>query len=259
MSGIEYTPFSNEFEMREEVIFIEFDRVIKNKDQYLLHLLGGPLYNTYEAYLDLDNLKGIDMYSALPFTAGLTDVNIIRCLAKKEFDYGKAFMDLYDYDEDMFRKCDNLIMQHTVLKTLPQKFCKRIYFWSEVYDSRIENEIRRLYAGSKNLDYVYGNINDVLDSVVKMQPTMYIFGNIDRVLEINTRNDFDYIQILVGNYRFNMIRDEHEDLIWKYPMEVLENDKHIKILKFDSFLFDEMHYSNTLARLNLYNKNTDVE
>lgn len=201
---------SNEFDLRPEVIFIEYDRVIKNSDQFLLPKLAGPLYDLYKDTLHLDTLKGVDRDTALLLSLAMKENNLFDSLKRvdlSEDEVDEGFDHLYYRYDDMFEQCDVLEMGRSLFLLASQKFTERIVIWSRQEDDRIARDLVTRHANLDKIEYIYGNPEEVLNRS-EYPFTSFIISDVNLMPIIANYHSFDYSEVMIAGYRFNKFEDE---------------------------------------------------
>lgn len=235
----------NEFEAREEVIFIEYDKVIKNSDQFLIQKLGGELSSIYSSFLETEALKGINKDNALGMSAITKHHNIFDSLRKVDLPDGwvHSYMDLYKTYPNMFDECDALSIGANLHMMLKQKFIKRVILWSPFEDERIITDIRNRHGDIKNLEYFHGNITDVF-KLIDDKITSFIIANSELLPFIKDYDKIDFTEILLAGYRFNT-KSEKDNFTSKFDIDYF-GDSVVRFSTFEPFKPRVEHFNQII-------------
>lgn len=233
----------NEFDSREEVIFIEYDKVIKSSDQFLLHKMGGDLSHVYEEFLDLTDIRGKDMDNCLTLTQMTRKHNLFEALAKVELPNGwyEDYLRLYRIYDNMFRDAHLLDMGESLFTLTNQRFTKKIYFWSGREDKRIVEDIINRHTDRTKMTYVYGDLNEVLNSIEE-KITMFVVADLSLMKDIVNYKHIDYTEIMYARYRFNQFRDVDGKLKPLLNPEAFGTNN-VKISDFNPYRLQAKHFT----------------
>ena len=132
-----------------------------------------------------------------------TDRNILKFVAKKEFDYDAAYKNLYraDRDKELFEKSHALIMYKTLEIIQNQSFTKKIYIYSPEYDQRIYDDIKENMPNLKNVEYLCGGFVTAVKECRDL--TTFIVPDIEFVKLLIDENLIKYTTVLLANYGYN--------------------------------------------------------
>jgi hypothetical protein len=232
----------NKFEVRPEIIFINYDEIIKSPYPYLLNKIDTTLRQFYEPFLDVDKFKGLNLDNLLRFCTQRTDKQLFRYLSKVDFDVDGALKELKDRYMDLYDKSPLLSMGESIKMLLTQKFTEKIYIYSEIYDRRIHLDIQTLYNDMERVNYVCGNFKEVIQSLDGI--TSYIVNDIDYIHDIFEAKKADYTHIMLASYAYNYAMNEDEsDLEFRIDLKDLTKDIVCKIASFTPVDFEEKHFS----------------
>lgn len=225
--------FQNEFDQREEVIFIEYERVIKNPDQYLLHRMGNDLSFVYENFMNLDEIKGIDMDNAMTASMLMKTNNIFTSFAKGQLNpmWYDDYVRLFHLADDMYQHTDLLDIGKSLYSLMYQKFVKKIYLWSPRPDERIIEDITQRHHSRAKVEYVYGDLAGVL-KMIPDEVTVFAFGDVEHMNVIKDYEHIEYTEIMYAKYRFNLVKDPDDG---KYKPKLdpkIFGQKPVKITEF---------------------------
>lgn len=231
------------FTKRDEYIFIDYINVIKCPDIFILKHIRDKLSHLYESFIDIPRLKKMSDEDIELFILRMENENIFENLKIKEFDTEKAYEDIYKKFTDLFIHSKLLKIGNLIQYLATNKFAKKIYFYTEKYDERIDIDIQIEFQNFKNIEYVYGDFSDVLGSII--QPTSYILNNQWNISTIDYFKKIQFTDIILSQYKYNLeLRgDEHmpklmiesllENNVFKFgmfqPFEL--NEKHTKLIE----------------------------
>jgi hypothetical protein len=232
----------NEYETRPEVVFITYEDVIKTPYPFLLNKIDTRLREFYEPFIDVDKFKGLDMNNLLRLCTQRNDRNVFRWLAKKDFDIDGSLKELKDRYFELYKDSELLKIGESVKLMLTQKFTKKIYIYSEVYDIRIHLDIQESFQDMKRVNYITGDFEKVLDKVEGV--TSFIVSDFDYVYDIIQKEKADYTNILLGNYGYNFIFNEDTNAMeFRLDHKKLIGDR---VCKFSTFIpaeFKSKHFT----------------
>lgn len=234
---------NNEFTTRPEVIFIEYDKVIKNADQFLLHKICTDLFPLYKDMLNIEALEGLDIDSALTITSSQLKTNIFESLLKEELPFDeviKSYRDLYNHYPEMYDECDLLEMGRALFLMANQKFTEKIVIWSPTEDPRIADDLLKRHGNLTKVEYRFGDPSDVLKTS-ELPFTSFIIANTDLLEFIVNYEDVDYSEIMIAGYRFNKYVDEDDNLKLIVDEKTTFADTIVKIAEFRPVRLESRH------------------
>lgn len=233
----------NEFESRPEVIFIEYDKVIKNSDQFLLFKLANELDSIYKNILHIEPFKGLNIHNMLPIVMGHKFNNIFEALKKIELEDGwyKSYLDLYNYYPEMFEECELLEMGRALHIISNQKFTERIVVWSPYEDKRIAEDLVDRHSNLSKLEYMFGDPLQIFEAS-EHKFTSFIISNVDLLDPILNYSKVDYSEIMLADYRFNKFEENGE--MKSLVGEETFSDKIIKFGMFNPARLEAYHVEN---------------
>ena len=238
---VSVSPTSNEFEMRDEVLFIEYDRIIKYSDAFLLHKVVNDLYDLYKDYMNIEQYKGYDLNACMTLCMLSIEPNIFSALTKPNFDWSKGYSELYAYYDDMFKELKPHILTDAIIKSLGQKFCKRVYFYSKTLDERIKRDIVNVFGLSPKVRYCYGKLSDVIEQI-EDDITAFFLTEHAQLYELAFYSKLDYSEIFMTDYRFNKYKDDDGSLKPYYNVEEIYGDAIVKINEFSPVVLEDDNF-----------------
>lgn len=203
----------NEFDGRREVILIEYNRVIKNSDQFLLWKLGNELYDLYKDILDIERLKGITRDDALVYMNMMVKPNVLDNFKKGPLPEGwiQSYMELFFSYPEMWEECTVLDMGVALYALASQKFVDKIILWSPFKDPRILDDIHSRHNKIDKITYAHGNLLPILEAN-PTQVTSFIIGDVSLVHDISQYSQHQFTEVILGKYRFNMMVNQEDEL-----------------------------------------------
>jgi len=226
----------NVFDGRPEVIFITYEDVIKTPYPFLLYQIIHKYRHIYDEFLHLDTIEKMDMKNLYRFCLQRTNRNVLVDLAKREFDVDEALSDLKKKFFNIYENCELLAIGNSLPLILSQKFTKKIYVHTEEYDIRVHMDLQKTYHNMTKVNYVTGNLVDVLDALPE-PVTTFILNDITDVGTIIFKQKEEYTNILVASYGYNYTLNEEGKMILRVNIEDFTKDR---IFKFATFIPQEL-------------------
>lgn len=218
---------ANERLNRTENVFITYDGCVKNYRPELLKIIRTKFAKSYEGYVNIDALKSLSESELNGLVIQSTSGNIIEYIATSQFDFEKALGELYWSQEDIYFKSELWDMGVSMILYADQSYVGNIFFYTPVYDPRIEADIKHTYKKYLNkVRYVHGDISEVLSNQINVKLTSFALNDVMLVPDLIKLNKVDDTQIMIANYIYN------------YTV----NDKNIPVLKIDVNALGEKHY-----------------
>lgn len=234
----------NPFDGKDEVIFITYDDVIKTPFPFLLNKINEKLSSFYEPFLDLDKIKGLDMNNLNRLCVQRTDKQIFRFLAKTDFDVDGSLKELHERYFEVYEESPLLATGHSLIRLLSQKFTKKVYIHTDVYDMRVHLDIQNTYNDMDRVNYVTGDLDSVLKELEGI--TTYMVADMDHVVKIlrSDKEKLQYINILMAQYGYNYIfNDSTNELEYRLDVEKLIGENICKFATFMPIQFKDEHFS----------------
>lgn len=206
----------NSFASQKEVLFIMYDDIIKTtKFLILKKLMEEPYKSCYKDYIDFNKIENLSDEKLMKLIFSATDKNILKALSINKFDFDNTYIDLYLNYPDIIKMSEPLAFADSIDILLKQKFVEKVYIYTPYYDKNIYDDIYDTYGDSRII-YVYGELNDVLDKLLKStRITSYILNDVDIVNLLIKKGIIPYTNILIV------------DTGWQYTI----NEKGIPVLK----------------------------
>lgn len=187
---------------REEVIFIDYNEVIKSPTLFMLKMIRDKLQDVYRDFIHVEFLDGKTDEELEIYLLQRKNKNIFLDLAKRKFNYTKAYNDLYVKYDDMYIRSPLLKIGTTIDFISAQKFNKKIYFYSEVYDPRIEIDIKYSFKDTSKMEYVYGDLEKVMETIEP--PTSFMLHDVWTLPRLVMLNKTYLTDIVCSRYTYNL-------------------------------------------------------
>ena len=195
-----------EYKSRNEFFFVVYDDIIKAPVINILKDITVKYREYYKGFIDMTAFKSMNTHEEfIDFIINRPDKNVIKSLRSREFDYDKAWEDIYARNPLLIHNSLLLPFGSSILILLKQSFVKSIYIWSEKYDKRIHFDIQENF-GLDTVGYVTGDLKDVLNNLPAI--TCYV---LDDVMKVNTLIDLGKIElstVCVADYGYNYTSSE---------------------------------------------------
>ncbi len=216
---------------RDEVLFIDYNEVIKSPSLFMLKMIRDVLRDVYKDFIWVEFLDGKSDAELELYLLQRKNKNIFLDLAKKQFNFEKAYNDLYNKYDDMYVKLNLLKIGTSIDFLSAQKFNKKIYFYSEVYDPRIEIDIKYSFKDASKIEYVYGNLCEVMEQITP--PTSFMLHDVWTVPTLVQMGKTDLTDVLCARYTYNLRYNSELDEV--EPVVLIENYLENSIFKFGLF------------------------
>jgi hypothetical protein len=238
----------NEFEGRSETVLVTYDDVIKTPYPFLLNKIDTKLRSFYEAFLDVDKFKGLDMNNLLRLCVQRTDRHLFRYLAKTDFDFDGALKELQDRYFEIYEQSPLLAMGDGIQMMLTQKFTNKIYIYTEVYDIRVHLDIQKTFNDMERVNYITGDFPSVLNKLDGI--TSYIVNDLDYVIDIINSGKTEFTNIMLAQYGYNYaLDDDTQTLEFRMNLSDLIGDRVCKLGTFMPVNFTEKHFSQLTSNV----------
>lgn len=237
------TSSKNPFVLQDEVFFISYTDIVKSIYPYLLKKISTELVDDFKDLLKLESFSKYDEKNLLTLAYQRPHPNMLEYLAKEEFDYNQALFNLVDIYPEVYNKSELLSIGANIEIFMKEKFIKKIYIYSEVYDPRIHYDIQSMYKDMEIVQYAYGPLTDVLDKL-ESRPTTFFLNDIDYAIELFSDKKYsEFTNILIADYNYNYIVDDEGNRDFRIDLEEFNDDIVCKIGTFPPIKFTEEHLS----------------
>lgn len=221
----------NPFVAKDEIIFIEYEEIIRSPYPLLLNLIAHQYRDSYKDFLWMEEFESMDMKNLERLCVQRTKKNIFEYLAKTPFDYDKALKEFKDKFFNLYNESPMLAIGENIAKFMTQKFTKQIYIHTEEYDTRVHLDIQETFNNMELVNYVTGPFDDVIQTLDGI--SCYILRDIEKVPVIFDHQKGNYTEILLAAYGFNYKLDEKEDPVYKIDIQPFLTDE--TVFKFGTF------------------------
>lgn len=224
-----------ELSKQPENIFVDYEGVIKSSVPTLLSQLELVFKESLKDFINFDMITGMKRANLTRISVQRTEKNILKYLAKKEFDYDKTLKEISDSFVDLYMNSDNLVMAETLSGIiLKQKFLNNLYIHTEEYDKRIHYDIQNNFKiNCSKVHYITGKKEEVYDDLQGI--TSFILNDIEDILLLIKLKKTEYTNILVANYGYNYKLDEKTGEVVP-KVELTEDMLKKNIFKFATFM-----------------------
>lgn len=182
-------------------ILIYYDNCIKTGDIFLLRKIKEEFSSKFNKYINMDILNLIDKdenFNTMVFSRN--EINPLKWLAISEFDYDANYKYLKNKFKDLYIKGDSFDLAKDVEEFFKSYFIKNVYFYSEIYDNRIDFDYQFIYNQNGKASYVTGDLEQVINRF-SIEAVFYPY-NTEYIRDIARRHR-DII-FSIPNYGFNM-------------------------------------------------------
>lgn len=212
---------------------ISYDEIIRNHNIFLLDKLKTELKNQIGKFIRLEELDNKSINQLQLLTTTRTEKNILKWLAKKEFDYDKNYDILYNHYKDMYSKSPLLKMGESIQTIGEEAFVENVFIYSKDYDKRKHFDIKILFKSNK-VTYVTGNYLDVVEKIGKVD--VFADNDLERIMPFFHHDKYKFSLFLLARYgyNYNLIKG---NLLLKYDTYKLINKKSINLTEFDIIKF----------------------
>lgn len=231
---------NNPFTMRDEVILIEHDDIIKCPSLGILQLIEEKYSDELKELIDISKIKRMDFNNKQRLCIERPTKNILDYLKTTDFNTGDIYDELYNHHKSLYMELPLMTIGSSIYVLSPQKFTKSIYIFSEKYDEKIEFNIKENYNDLSNVYYIAGSLKDILKNIE--QPTMCIFSDIEHVQTLIDEDKIKFTEIMVAQYGYNYeIKDGALQI--RGDFDKLMHELYFKIASFSPIKMDESFYT----------------
>lgn len=231
---------NNPFTMRDEIILIEHDDIIKCPSVGILNLIENKYADDLKGLIDLPKLKRMDFKNKQRLCIERPTKNILDYLKIEDFNTADIYDELYKSYDSIYMELPMMIIGSTIFILSPQKFTKKIYIFSEEYDEKIECNIHENFSDLPNVYYVAGDLKTIVNSIEP--PTTYMFSDIDHVQTIIDEDKIEFTEIMVAQYGYNY-EVKNGVLQIKGDYDKLMSELYFKIGSFAPLKMDKTFYN----------------
>lgn len=220
----------------DEYIFIEYHDVIKSFKLYILKkLLTDEYRKNYDTFLHYESIENKTEEELCGIIKKSINFNILRTLAIKKFDWNLTYSDLVSQFDDIAKESHPLIIGSNAIKILLlQKFTKKIYIHTPVYDERVKEDLENMYSDER-IEYVYGPFKESV-SAIKQHITSFILNDMLMINELINIRRISYSTVMIANYGYNYkINDKGELTTIVDDLDKKSKDYIFKVALFEPF------------------------
>lgn len=232
---------TNEFTTRPEIIFVSYNEIIKNPYPFILSQIVKRYTDFYKDFLDINKFKSLDNDNLLRLVIQRSEKNIFEYLAIKKFDYESSLQDIYNKFDDLFIYSPQLQIADSLTMLLSQKFTKKIYIHSDVYDKRIHLDIQTLFQDMHRVNYVTGDFTKVINKLEGV--TTWILDDAYKIIPLVHNKKVEFTNILVANYGYNFALNDDKQLSFRINTEEWEKKYTFKFATFMPIKFSDNHFN----------------
>lgn len=186
----------NYFDMRKDVLFFDYDGVVKEPNYFLLKKIRDELLPFYEGFLATDLIKDFtDDDIKLVVNSIGEDMNLLDKLKIKDFDTKGSYDELFNRYEPMYNLSEMTILGAAIDKLCLASHVNTIYFYSKKEDARITDDISFTFFNKSKLHYVCGDLSTVLEKIE--QPTTYFLKDYRTIDIIRQSGKLEYTEIVL--------------------------------------------------------------
>lgn len=223
---------------KPEVIFVTYDEVIKSPYPVLLHQILYRFRSVYEKFLNFDDIDGMDVKALMLYCTKRTHKNVFRDLMITEFDIDKSLKEATDRFFDVYSKSDLLSIGDSLRRVAAQRFTKKIYIYTPVYDLRVHIDIQETYGDMDKINYVNGDFTEVIKNLPEI--TSYFLNDAEYVNALIEMKKLKHTTVLLAEYGFNYIK-EGDELFYKFDVESATEEHKFKFGSFAPFIVTDDH------------------
>lgn len=236
------TLMHNPFTAKEDVVFIEYDEIIRSPHPFLLQQIIKHYQDNYRDFIWLEEFIHMDYNNLVRFCIQRQDINVFKSIAKIEFDYDTAWKDLKNTFVDLYMNAPLLPMGDAVVQMMAQKSFKKIFIHTEEYDRRIHHDIQETFQDLSRVTYVTGPFKEVIGNMDHIDG--FILRDLRHVDDIFEKNKGEFTNIVVGKFGFNYKLDEASgDPVMDIDLPKYKNDHNFKLGTFIPQVLDDSYFT----------------
>lgn len=223
----------NQYVTSDEYVFVQYHDIVKSYKPYLLkHMLNSDYREGYADYINFDLFKDYSDSKLLGLAIKSTEPNVLKFIKTKDFYYDICLEDILSQLPEVYRDSKLLSIGTSLSMLLTQKYVKKIYIHSPVYDERILTDIQESYGFNPKVIYVSG---DFIGAVKQCPDTIttYIINDIRLIDELIKINKVEYSNIMVADCGWNYRLTDNGGV----ALNIDDLDKKMKTHIFKSAMF----------------------
>ena len=187
-------------------VFCVYDEVLRNSNFFLIKKIldTEKLREQFDEYLDLSIFDSQSDDRIKVLILNRTEKNILKWLAKKEFDYDFNLKLLRNKFKTLYEESEPLDMFRALLKMTEEPFLKHIYIYHPEQDRRVMYDIVKSF-GEKNKTKVTLVTGPYLDSIeaIGADINLYIDNDAERIAPLLHMEERRLNAFMVAQYGYN--------------------------------------------------------
>lgn len=216
---------ANYLRVNKANVLIVYDNVLKNPDPYILRRLVTTYRDKFKRYIDVETIETISDELLLSLVVNRAKKNVLEQVAITEFDYELNYNILHEKFLDMYQNSIPLQMYQTLINFYKSYCIDHIYVYNPTYDKRQHFDIETVFKDMRNLQYVVGDMEDVINQIGDIN-VLYDW-DVDRVNDLVSTGLHDDIFFGVAQYPFNFEKDK---LHLKHSLWKMDNVSYFPLL-----------------------------
>lgn len=226
-----------DFATRKEVFFICYHDIIKTAVPFILEKVRDEWKDDYKEYIDMSRIENKSREQLVMLSLNRIYDNVFEYLKIKDFDTEGTLNDIYNYYPELFKESDLLKIGRSLLMIMKEKFVEKIYIYTPTYDKRIHEDIQDTYGNMDLINYVVGDLEEVLKTITA--PTCFMVNDcmmVDKLIELKK---VQYTTILVPFCGFNT-KLNLENKLPELKLDDIEDKALKNIFKFSMFMSEDL-------------------
>ena len=182
-------------------ILINYDDCVKCSDFFLFEMIIDHYRDSFKNFISVDLLDLMDTepnFKLIYFSR--TIYNPFQWMAITDFDYDGNYEYFHKKYKNMYIESYSLDLCQDIIEFTKSYMIKNIYIYSKEYDKRIDFDYQYTFNKNPKLQYVTGNLDDVIDKC-SIEAVFYPVIN-DEILQLARKNK--HVIFSIPNYGFNM-------------------------------------------------------
>ena len=217
--------------MNSNALFIEYLDVIKSPMYIFLKMINHSKgRGGLDEIFDMSELDGKSDDELYEWYIERDEQNIFKSFDMNEecrndiFHNDESVIDAFCYEMEQKEMLDipelvsqdawlnfDLVLRNLIGDKNNTGMVKKVYIWHPYYVESIEKDIHERYGGF--VQFVYGDIQDVLIKNQVTSDTTFVFSNILHVIDLIQTNLINYSSIIIADEYFYNYNDEMEPII----------------------------------------------
>ena len=223
---------AQDYVMRREVILISYEDMLKCPSFFVLKTIRDELIDAYEPFIHTDVIKNMSDEELLDLCKYRTKKNPLEYLAKRVFNYNKAFKDIMNKYPNSYSDSPKLRLCDYIDYLATQKFTDKILIYYEEFDEKILADISNMFSNGTKIEMVCGKIEDVIND---FNITGFFLNDHSCLQTIKECNKLEYSEILIPTYGYNLHLDSKGSPTLKTDINEYSKDNNFKVGMFNPF------------------------